>query len=231
MEIFTSENKMAHIVRQNCHLLPVINRFGIRLGFRDKTIAAVCDEYDIHAEFFLAIVNTFHNEKYFPEKELLLFSPVLIINYLKKTHVYYVDYVLPKLESLLRQLLQSSHEKKMELQMIGLFYKKYKEELLRHIGDEEENVFPYVLGLAINNHAETNYRIHSFEKEHTNVDNKLNDLTSLVIKYMEPVYDENVCNDFLVTLFGFEKDIKDHARIEDKILVQQVRMIESRLQR
>lgn len=229
MEIFTRENKMTYLVRRNYNLLPIINRFGINLGFKDKTIEAVCNEAAIHPGFFLAIVNTYHNEKYFPEKELLSFSPVLIVNYLRKTHHYYINYVLPKLENLLYKLILSSHQKAMELEMIEIFYNKYKEEFLLHIRDEEENVFPYVLELAAHNWAESPFRIHSFEKEHTNVDNKLNDLTNLLIKYMEPVYDQNICNEFLATLYGFEKDIKDHARIEDMILVPQVRMMEKEL--
>ena len=62
-----------------------------------------------------------------------------------------------------------------------------------------------------------------------NVDIKLNDLKNLIIKYIEPVYNENVCNEFLIAMSDFEKDIKDHARIEDKILVPMVISIEKEL--
>lgn len=103
--------------------------------------------------------------------------------------------------------------------MVDAFYKKYEQELILHINDEEERVFPYVINLAENGEKPENYSIQSFEKEHTNVDEKLNDLKNLVIKYIKPEYDENICNEFLITLFRFEKDIKDHARIEDKILL------------
>lgn len=230
MEIFTLEDKMAQLVRYNYNLLPIINRFGINLGFKDKTVGTICSESAIHPGFFLAIVNTFHNEKYFPEKELLSFSPLLIVNYLKKTHHYYINYVMPKLENLLHNLILSSQQNAMELEIIEIFYKKYTDEFLQHIRDEEENVFPYVVELATHNRADTPFRIHTFEKEHTNIDNKLNDLTNLLIKYMEPVYDQNICNEFLATLFAFEKDIKNHSRIEDMILMPQVRLMEKELE-
>jgi regulator of cell morphogenesis and NO signaling len=80
-----------------------------------------------------------------------------------------------------------------------------------------------------NKKTSSKYNIHSFEKEHSSVDIKLNDLKNLIVKYIEPVYNNNVCNDFLINLYRFEKDIKDHARIEDKILIPQVVELEKQL--
>ncbi|MCG6189244.1 hemerythrin domain-containing protein [Maribellus maritimus] len=211
---------MVTLIRTNYHLLPVINRFGIRLGFKDKTIEEVCELHKISSDFFLAIVNTFHNEDYFPEEELLSFSPHLIVQYLKRTHQYYINYILPKMESLLEQLNSDCSPNCKELKIIDAFYKRYKNELLNHINDEETRVFPYVVELINNPRSmDPNFTITEFEKEHSNVEIQLEDLKNLIIKYIEPVYDENICNEFLITLFRFEADIKDHARIEDAILV------------
>lgn len=201
----------------------MINRFGIRPGFKDKTVEEVCVEKTINKDFFLALVNTYNNPEYFPEAELLGFSPLLIVNYLKKTHEYYLNYYLPKLEMLLEKLDQANSEGTKDLKMILSFYEKYKQELLLHIQDEEENVFPVVVGL-INSKNRNNIKTSplSFEKEHTNVEMKLSDLKNLIIKYLEPTYNDYDFNEFLSTLYSFEKDIIDHARIEDKILVPQI---------
>lgn len=231
MEIFTREHKVFHLITHNYDLLPVLNRFGIKLGIRDKNIETVCKEKGINTSFFLAIVNTYHNETFFPENELLSFSPVEIIDYLKKTHTYYIHYVVPKLDRLLELLISSSESNYKGLQMVDAFYKKYKKELSQHIDYEEEHVFPYVLELVKNNKLNKDYTIRSFEKEHTNIDDKLNDLKNLLIKYITPDYDENICNEFIITLFRFEKDIKDHARIEDKILLPLTTDIEIKLGR
>ena len=229
MDRFTKQNKIVDLVEANYHLLPVINRFGINLGNKDRSLEKICAAANVNVDFFLVIVNTFHNEEYFPETELKSFSPVLIIEYLRKTHQYYIEYVLPKLESLLTQLIESNKTEIHQLDIIEQFYFKYKEELLLHINEEEQEVFPYITNLVNNKQLNTKYTIHSFEKEHSNVDIKLNDLKNLIIKYIEPIYDNNVCNDFLINLFRFEKDIKDHARIEDKILIPQVVKLEDQL--
>jgi regulator of cell morphogenesis and NO signaling len=223
---------MITLIRRNGYLLPVFSRFGIKLGFRDKTVGEICDDKDIDANFFLAIINTFHNSEYFPENKLLSFPPQLIVHYLKETHQYYIRFVLPKIEGLLNRLIEGNTQDLAELKLINAFYKKYKNELLFHINNEEEFVFPYVLNLLNRGHQSgTNFTIHSFEKEHANIDIKLNDLKNLIIKYIEPVYDEHICNEFLITLFRFEKDLQDHARIEDKILIPQIIKIEKDLAR
>jgi regulator of cell morphogenesis and NO signaling len=232
MEIFDRKQKMVSMIRSNFMLLPVVNRFGIRLGVKDKTIEELCFEQQISPDFFLAIVNTYHNKNYFPEEELLSFSPLLILNYLTKTHRYYLEYVLPKIDKLLAHMVSGCTKYCSQLMMIENFYRNYKNELILHINDEEENTFPYIRTLVSQNRIpDSGYSIHVYEKEHTNVDVKLNDLKNLIIKYIEPSYDDNDCNEFLITLSRFEKDIWDHARIEDKRLMPKVFAIEKTLRK
>lgn len=227
MELFKGNAKLFDLVNSNHNLLPVINRFGIRPGFKDKSVAEVCTEKNINKDFFLAVINTYNNPTYFPEAELMSFSPALIIDYLRKTHSYYIDYFLPKIETHLHKLFLGIENS--ELNMIITFYEKYKKEFLLHIKDEEENVFPFIL--AVVNKQENDRTIPqdlSFEKEHTNVEMKLSDLKNLILKYLQPLYNDNDFNEFLSALFQFERDIIDHARIEDKILLHQIQEIRGR---
>jgi len=236
MKIFTAQDDLSWIIQQNYLLLPVINRFGLSLGFGDKKVIEICDETGISSDFFLAIINTFHNPDYFPEEALLSFSPLMIIDYLQNTHAYYLEYSVPRIDNLLNKLLGDCTDHCKELNMIESFYKKYNEELLIHIRNEDEKIFPYVRNL--HQYAENKqnnqdklekYSIRQFEKEHTSVDEKLNDLKNLILKYLKPAYDQNNCNEFLFALFQFEQDLKDHARIEDKILVPKVLELEKQM--
>ncbi|MGE4290484.1 MAG: hemerythrin domain-containing protein [Salinivirgaceae bacterium] len=237
MNHYKPTDKLAKLIHTNHFLLPVINRFGMRLGFKDKTVEQVCQEQNIDLNFFLTIVNTYTDEDYFPQNELVSFSPVLLVDYLIKTHEYYRNYLFPEVERRLERLLNSCEGTCDDLQLIKSFYNKYKEELLKHLEEEEQNVFPYVLALlnAYENKQPLpdkyiNYSMKSTEPEHTNVDQKIYDLKNIVIKYLEPTYDDNDCNEFLFAIFQFEKDLLDHARIEDKILLSQVLEIENALQ-
>lgn len=232
MELFRKEDKMSSLINKNYNLLPVINRFGIRLGFKEKTVEEICDKNQIDTDFFLAIVNTYTDESYFPESELLSFSPVLLIDYLKNTHNYYIDYVLPKIERLLNQVLLSCKENCSSLQMINTFYQKYKSELLLHLKLEDEKVFPYIIELYENRKINDNGKsIEVLENEHNNVEVKLSDLKNLIIRHLSPNYEDHAMNEFLTALFQFENDLNDHARIEDHILVVQVIEFEKELRK
>ena len=228
MKEFKKDNKMASLIFANHYLLPVIHRFGFKLGFKNKTIAELCSDYQLNTDFFLAIVNSFHNPGYFPEKKLLSFSPLLIIDYLQKTHRYYINYSLPRIENLLHKLQLSSLSSNKEMQTIEDFYLAHKKRLLNHIAEEEEKVFPYIIQLI--NAPETikgqNNNI-NFEAEHENVDLEIDDLKNLLIKYISPEYDELVCNELLLEIFRFETDIVNHSRIEDNILIPQLNLLQN----
>ncbi|RPI01609.1 MAG: helix-turn-helix transcriptional regulator, partial [Ignavibacteriae bacterium] len=86
MKLLTANMKMADVVHSNYLLMPVIQRFGIPLGFGENTVAAVCKKFRIEVDFFLAIINVFSNEHYFPEKKLQAFNVLMIVDYLEKTH-------------------------------------------------------------------------------------------------------------------------------------------------
>lgn len=227
MQEFTKNNKMVDLIHSNYHLLPVVHRFGIRLGFGNKTVEILCEEYEINTDFFLSIINTFQNKDFFPKEKLLLFSPLLIIDYLQRTHHYYINYSLPRIEKLLKELQISAAQQNSEMKMIEEFYLEYKTKLLNHIEDEERKVFPYIIKL-VNTPSEIenkNFQV-NFEEEHENVDLEIDDLKNLIIKYMNPNYNELICNELLIEIFRFEKDILNHARIEDAILIPQVKQLQ-----
>ncbi len=222
-QLFHKENKMAYVININYQLLSIIHRFGIPLGFKDKTIEEVCQEYKINPDFFTIIINTYQNENYFPEEKLLSFSPLLIIDYLKKTHNDYKEYELKKLDYYLHELVKSCQHNCTNILSIENFYLKYKNELLMHIEEEETKVFPYVQLLLKNPESlNPDFSIRYIEKEHDSVDVQLNDLKNLIIKYLQPHYDPYLCNEFLFALFRFENDMKKHARIEENILIPQI---------
>ncbi|MDO8930445.1 MAG: hemerythrin domain-containing protein, partial [Bacteroidota bacterium] len=100
--------------------------------------------------------------------------------------------------------------------LVRKFYAKFKEEFVIHINFEEREMFPYILELnavitnpAIRNQFTKKYpdfSITSFEKEHSQMDDKMDDLKNIIIKYLPPNYDQNRGNAFLANLFMFEKD-------------------------
>jgi len=234
--VYHAHDKLEDLIRENISILPVLNRFGMRLGFHSSTLEKFCKAYEINIDFFLTIVNAYIHEEYFPEKELSNFEPELIIDYLRKTHRYYINYKIPRMDMLFEALIKVDINSN-ETQPIYRFYSEYKTELLNHFKEEEAFVFPYLLELISIEKKEltelsklfNNHPVKHYEDEHVEADAKLNDLKSLLIQYIAPIYDYNACNEFLFFIEDFDKDLKDHSRIEDKILVPHILRLEKKL--
>ena len=233
----TPNMKMAAVIHLNYHLLPLISRFGIMLGFGDKTIEQVCKAHNLDVDFFLEILNSYHDKNYFPQKHLQGFPLKLIIDYLRKSHEYYLQVKLPRIEELIQQLSALSNEAgQRSLKLIDKFFSEYKHELSEHIRHEEDNVYPYVFSVEEayrTRHATAelvgrirDYSIEDYESEHDNVEDELYDLKNIIIKYLPQPVNTDLCHTILIELFRLEADLKDHARIEDKVLIPKVRFME-----
>jgi len=236
--IVTSDTRMADVIHMNYLLLPVINRFGIQLGFGDQTVEQVCRQYSVNLSFFLDIINAYHDESYFPKEKMRAYPVDMIVDYLLKTHEYYRQKMLPETQRLVEDLIGSCSSECDHLNMIADFFSKYKQELENHLRSEEIHFFPYVQALTkieespqnpeeIRSSYNFSYNIHS--EEHDNVISKMLDLKNIIIKYLPPNYNNTLCNNLLYWLFIFEKDLKDHERLEDIILLPALRKIENRL--
>jgi regulator of cell morphogenesis and NO signaling len=231
---------MADIIHRNYLLLPVLNRFEIQLGFGDMTVREICHEKQINPDFFLVILNSFHDPDYFPSEQLARFPLTMIVEYVRKSHSYYLDTKIPQIEELIDTLNGlASPELKEQLALIKKFFSEYKTEFITHIQEEEKSVYPYILQIdeAFTEHAIREEHIQTIRKNsisiyadrHDNLEDKLFDLKNILIKYLPPVGDSAVSNTLLIELFRLERDLNDHARIEDKILFPRVKQIEQEI--
>ena len=237
---FRDDTKMADLIHNNYLLLPILNRFNIQLGFGDKTVAELCTELNINCDFFLVIANSFHDHNYFPQEKLLEFPLSLLIDYIQKSHIYYLEIKVPHIESLIVTLSESGDQSQQKhMNLIEEFFSEYKKELISHIQDEEDEVFPYVRLLDKAYCSDTigkeyqqlirKQSINSYAEKHNNVEEKLFDLKNIIIKYMPPARNFTISNTLLIELFRLERDLNDHARIEDKVLIPKVQMIEQEI--
>ena len=234
--IITKNIKMADVVHMNYFILTVLNRFGIQLGFGDKTVEEVCKQFNVDLDFFLEIANAFVDPDYFPKKHLQTFPVKLITDYLQKTHQFYHQVKVPEIEQLMKEMIDLCYTQKENLGLLKKFFNDYKQELSNHTRREEEVVFPYTLAIEeaylgknpdhkILVLMET-YSIDVFKNEHDNIEEKLFDLKNIIIKYLPQPKDPRLCNKLLYELSILEKDISDHSRIEDKVLVPKIREME-----
>lgn len=183
---------LSEVIEENHQLIPVINRFGIKLGLGDRNIGDICKTHEVNTEFFLAILNTFLNEDYFPEKKLQRFDIELVVKYQQQTDVYLINSQLYNLEKHLNAFLSMSDPNNAQLRLIRRLFTEFKDELT---GQIEHGMVEGDTPLAL-----------------------LTDLKSIIVKHISGNFNENMCYAVIFTIDSFQKDLEKNNRIREKIL-------------
>lgn len=222
MPLISAETKLCDPILNEPTLIPVINRFGIFLGTGDKNIRTVCEENKLDCHFFLTIINTFINEEYFPEKRLQTFCAAQIVDYLTKTNIYYKKFQLPNIERHLNSLIEKSDAQNNNLELIRKFFTEFKKELSARIEHDQNVWFPEIKQCydTLSKEGKTNdLHLKHNNDEQDIIEEKLNDLKSLFVKHLTGAYDVNLCYAVIFALYSLEKDIRQHNRIRNRILL------------
>ncbi|MCM1504091.1 MAG: helix-turn-helix transcriptional regulator [Muribaculum sp.] len=213
MSLIHSDTRLCDVIRQDPSVIPVINRFGVDLGVGDYSVQSVCRSHSIDEEFFLAILNTFINESYFPEKTLKAFNIDELLGYMVKTNAYYAQFQLPNIERHFSLLLRSAHDDNNNLGHIMRFFEGMKQDLVDRIAFDNDILFPYIASRTECLSA------HSANGLDAMIEDKLGDLKSMFIKHLSGSYDQNLCYGVVVAIVTLEKDIRQNNRIRRNILL------------
>ena len=211
IKLFSPEMKMADLVEINYRLLAVLARLGMNIGFGEKTVSKVCEE-------------TYQG--YMPTEETLESAdPESVLKYLHNSHSFYMEEDFRKLEKVMNELVApcSPGQKKVILD----FLEGYKTEVERHFEYEEQVFFPYVRAV-MSGTACGDYSASKFEENHSNIEEKLNDLKNIVMKYLPHECSPRLASDVLFALFSLSEDLGKHTGIEDLVLVPMTNRMEKK---
>ena len=225
---YNSRMKMADLLASDIRLLSILQRLEIKLGFGEATVADVCARHNISTELFLLICNIYSFRDYEPQIETLTDEDIRSITmYLRASHRYYRTICFPALHDNIHRMVKELDE--ISRRLIDKFYDDYDSEVNNHFQYEEEVVFPYIEKLLNNSgNSESEYRISLFGNSHGNVNEKLNDLSNIIIKYLNGEYASQLRFEILAEINSMGNDLLKHSDIENKLLVPLVEKIEKR---
>lgn len=218
---------MRNLINDNGSLLFVMSRFGIPLGFGDKTVAEICSAKGVDAATFLAVAN-FTSGKQWDDQELSLAQ---LMEYLKRAHVWFLEFNLPSIRRKLIEAIDCSGKDEVAL-LILKFYDDYVAEVRRHMEHENSTVFAYVESL-MKGFLNRDYTIETFEAKHSNRDSRLSDklaeLKSVIIRYYPQEGNGDLLHAVLFDIINCENDIANHCLVEDRLFVPAVKRVEESL--
>lgn len=219
MGLLSFETPISAAIEQHPSLIPLVSRFGVRLGLGDKTIATVCIERQIDPEFMVALMNTYLFESYFPEQKLKSFHVSLIIDYLTKTNAYYLHSQLPNIERHLRSLIASGGGENKNLELIGRFFEQFKTSLSASIEYDTREWFPYCLALGSGETLRCKQPpVPNNPDGEELAASQLCDLRSILVRHLSGTYDDNLAYAVIFAIGSIERDLRQHNRIRNRIL-------------
>lgn len=214
---YTEDDRMCDLVCDRYPVLQVMSRFGISLGFGDKTIAEVCGENKVDGATFLAVVNFLMN---FGNGASLCegVSVRALTDYLRNSHAYFLEFRLPAIR---RKLIEAVDCSLSDVSFaIMRYFDEYVAEVNKHMAYEEKTVFPYVELLLAGQKSDA-YSIDIFRRHHDQVETRLRELKNIIIKYY-PGGGSNELNGVLFDIFSCEQELSSHNAVEDEIFIPAV---------
>lgn len=221
---FSPEMKLGELIDANYRLLSILSRLGVRLGFGKMSVEQMCRQRGLPTELFLMICRIYTFDDYMPSCDMFGREELRhIVDYLKTSHRYYSDYVIPRLSGEMDAMIASCD--RLHGKVLKRFFDDYCGEVANHFAYEENTVFPYVEEL-LKGIRSSEYSIGSFEDNHSDIDEKLSDMKSIIMKYLPENTLTEQRNDVLFEIYRFEEDLKCHTLIENRLLIPLAAKIE-----
>lgn len=219
---------MSKIVECDYRLMQVIARFGITMGFADKSISEVCHQQGVDVHTFLAVMNTARNYQQSNAKaevSLDLINVQSLLDYLKRTHYYILNHELPRMRRDLLGALDCSLQNEVAFLLLK-YFDMYFAEVQNHIEFEETEVYTFA-GILLNGQAPADKKV-LLHKHNEDFVGKLHDLIKVFLQYYPQEGSNDALNDVVYGIYRVEEDINIHCRIEDDLLIPLLRKMEHR---
>lgn len=223
--VFKSTDKLSFVIQNDYRLLQVMGRFGMTIGFGEKTIFDVCQQCNVDVNAFLAVMNYVKNRTIDSIGSISSKEGVAsLLKYLKNSHRYFLDYQFPSM----RRSLIDSIEMQNEIAFLVLkYYDIYVEEVRLHMANEDDTTFAWVEQM-LNDDSTPSESGQLLSRHHDSIEKKLGELKKLFLQYYPQKDNNNELNSVVIELYRTEEELRSHCLIEDNLFTPAVRKLENR---
>jgi len=220
-----SGSRIAALISDHPALLLMLQHLGVSLPLEAQTLGELSATLGISESLMLAITRLYTRQEapYTPEsfKDLMP-----IVSFLKNTHRYYLQEAYPAIAQEIQTIAPQDDTE--ILKLADRFFNEYFAEVQEHLRYEDEVVFPYVdrLYRGIPPEDGNGYSVAEYREHHDDIEEKLEDLRNLLLKYLPCHSTPAARRALLMKLSELESDLRIHSRIEEMLLIPLVERLE-----
>lgn len=201
----------------------LVDRYSIEKGIDFDALVA---NEEIDTDFFVQLITIFNSEHDLPIEQLKSFPLPVILDYLEKTHRYYINTKLNEIEQSILNLQKRIPENEL-LPFLLSFFEWVKQNLVFHIRMEEEQLFPYIKTLVARQAVPTTFTIQTFIDSHTDtIELQMSEVKKHIVRAQQTATEIFPFRILLKQMDDFEKDLRIHAKIEDEVLIPLAKVLE-----
>ena len=221
---YKSTDKLSFVIANDYRLLQVMSRFGISLGFGEKTINEVCRQCGVDADTFLTIINYVKDGADNRPQHVEFVKVNSVLAYLKRTHAYFLGYLFPNIRFHLLNAIDCSVQNEIAF-LVLKFFDEYVEEVRTHMEYEESTVYAYVQKLLDGEFVSIDSS-HLLSRHHEAIESKLKELKNLFMQYYPQTEINEKLNAVIVSIYQAEEELSIHSLVEDNIFLPAVKRLE-----
>lgn len=209
---FTAATKLSDVLFENHNLLLLLPRFGIPVGFGEKTIGQICAEHGVRVELFLYVCKVYCDEGFSASGSTVAADDLpAFLRYLRASHHYYIDERLPHIEKHLNEVARKAGSPYGD--SLRKFFDDYKKEVEDHFAFEEEHIFPTAV-------KDIGRSKKVFIGAHDSIEEKLSDLTQIIFKYLPRNISSEEIIELTFDIFQLAEDLDRHTALEEAVFTE-----------
>lgn len=206
------EMKIYELIDAAPMLLSLFSRLDIHLPFGDISIAEMCRRDGYNPQLFMMLCAMHIDSRYRPSQEEMTedMLPEVIV-YLRASHRYYAERMLPHTARHLEEVL--SHCDELSERVLRRFYDDYVHYIKSHFEEEEREIFTL---MERKGERDANFAL--FDMPHADIDDRSNDIASLIVKSLPESAPTSLRCDMLKDVYELRDDLRRHSNIETYLL-------------
>lgn len=222
----SKEMKLFELIDGYPQLLSIFSRLDIKLPFGDISVEEMCEREGFDAELFMMLCNMHLEPEHRPvDKDLRVEMLGGVVAYLRSSHRYYTGYMLPHVAQHLERVLE--HCDALSQRVLRSFYDDYVGFLASHFDEEERDIFSLIDNIATS--LDANFSM--LEAPHGDIDDRTNDIASLVIKSLPEGVPTALRCSLLDHIYMLRDDLRRHSVVEMMLLRPLVAKYQNSVQR